>query len=138
MTTPLLHIEINANSTEELAHALAVLQGQLGASIVVAPPGATTAAIVTPAAEGVAPAPTPASGKDDPSKDVTKLTPEEARDEGIKTLQTHIAANPADIAKVSQIQDKYNAAMLQEITDDRSHEFLADAKLVAANVEIAA
>ena len=160
---PLLHIQINANSAEELRHAVEVLRAQCDAANGgadypdLAPNGESAKEVVFTQAPETLPNPLKTKTKKkkktkaeaiaeviaagraeaeaaEPSKQVDDHAPDKAREEGIKTLQSHMSENPGDIPKIKQLQDKYMVGMLSAVPDDKAHAFLADAKLVVAGV----
>lgn len=177
--TPLLHIQINANSPEELQTALRcfaahftaddvagarVTGDNVQADLVVhraaepkparaakkpAAASKTEAAAAVEAEPEVkhepAPEETPATAQAEPEEKpaeakasienpVSDLTPDAARADAIKRLQTFFGKNPNNMSVIAKLQTKYGVKMFSEVPDDKAHAFLADAKLIESGV----
>ena len=63
---------------------------------------------------------------------MTKLTPADAREKAIAILQD-LYANKANVMpEITKLMVKYGVKMFKEVPDNRAHELLADAKLLAS------
>jgi hypothetical protein len=66
------------------------------------------------------------------SEAVTNLTPADAREKAIAILQD-LYANKANVMpEITKLMVKYGVKMFKEVPDNRAHELLADAKLLAS------
>lgn len=143
MTTPLT-ISISGNNMAEVKAAVMELAAALGAENVQRVAVATDAPeaeveVATKAAEEPTPTTPPAedNAPDEPEGVVKDMTPAEARETGIKEVQSHFAQNPGSIGTITEIQKKYNVKMFTEITDAKAFDFLADVRLLTAGAPTA-
>jgi len=63
---------------------------------------------------------------------VGEMTPAEARETGIKAVQTYFATHPESLAEITAIQKKYNVKMFTDIKETNAIDFLADVMLLTA------
>ena len=159
MSDKLLHIQINANTKEELQYALHLLAGTLGsASIAAAAPSEDVTSVdllvggkedpapktrkkssgKTPDPDSPAPDPTPETAdgskveETKPENPVTDMTPEQARNDAIERLQKVYAKNPNQMDSIKKLQSDYGVTMFSDVPDDKAHAFLADVKMIEA------
>ena len=74
--------------------------------------------------------PKPKQKDDKPA--VGEMTPAEARETGIKAVQTYFATHPESLAEITAIQKKYNVKMFTDIKETNAIDFLADVMLLTA------
>jgi hypothetical protein len=156
MSDKLLHIQINANTKEELQDALRMLHSTFGDDgIAAAAPsedGLSVDALVggkeDPApktrkkSSGKTPDPEPEPKPETvdgskveetkPENPVTEMSPEEARADAIARLQKVYAKNPNQMDSIKKLQADYGVTMFTDVPDDKAHAFLADVKMVEA------
>ena len=68
--------------------------------------------------------------KDKPA--VSDMTPAEAKETGIKAVQTYFATHPESLSEITAIQKKYNVKMFTDIKETNAIDFLADVMLLTA------
>ena len=75
---------------------------------------------------------TPKPKQKDDKPAVGEMTPAEARETGIKAVQTYFATHPESLAEITAIQKKYNVKMFTDIKETNAIDFLADVMLLTA------
>lgn len=72
-----------------------------------------------------------------PEGAVADLSPAEAREQALKKVQAHFAANPGCLEDLRKMSAKYGVKKLADVPDDRAKELLADVLLlVSGGVEV--
>ncbi len=65
-------------------------------------------------------------------KTVVDLTPAEAREKGIREMQTYFGANPEAMPVIRDMQSKFGVKMFSDIPDNQALDFYADVKLLVS------
>jgi hypothetical protein len=88
----------------------------------------------TPAAEitFISPTAKPEPEPEPEPEAVSDVTPAEAKERGIKAVQTYFAENPDSLSEITAIQKKYNVKMFTDIKENNAIDFLADVMLLTA------
>ena len=88
--------------------------------------------VETPAAEITLISPTAKPEPEPEPEAVSDVTPAEAKERGIKAVQTYFAENPDSLSEITAIQKKYNVKMFTDIKENNAIDFLADVMLLTA------
>lgn len=146
----MIEVKITAPTADKLAKLVGQLATQLGASMslpaiepatpAIEGAGENPVAVVAEVtAEKPAEKPTeePAEEPDKVANEVGEKTPAEARDEGIRLMQTWFANNPNGMPEITKMMQKFAVKMFSDIEDSRAHEFLADVHLLTGGAATA-
>ena len=88
--------------------------------------------VETPAAEITLISPTAKPEPEPEPEAVSDVTLAEAKERGIKAVQTYFAENPDSLSEITAIQKKYNVKMFTDIKENNAIDFLADVMLLTA------